>query len=223
MNPSMTLEIVTQDSSALSEAQLEEMVGIGGAFGSVEYEKARESWVLCTLARLDGKLHGVMFSTLERIGGTPCVLIGLLTVKRTGKRDSVLKGLMTEAFHRALMAFPGEDVVYGTRFAKPDGMEAFKSLTEIIPRTGHRAAGEERAWGKRLARRFGVEANYDEKTFVVSAGGRGGFLDHESSKPEKIPTDVSALFTSVNDKKGGVLIVHGWTPLESLPKLGTKS
>ena len=87
----MPLEVVTHDSSALSEAQLEEMVGIEGAFGLAAYQKAAQDWVLCTIARVDGKLHGVTFSTLERIGGTPCVLIGLMSVKRTGKRDSVLK------------------------------------------------------------------------------------------------------------------------------------
>ena len=39
--------------------------------------------MLVTTARIDGKLHGFTFSTLERIGGTPCVLLGLMSVKRT--------------------------------------------------------------------------------------------------------------------------------------------
>lgn len=218
-NP-MPLEVTTQDSSALTEAQIDEMLGIEGAFGLEQFQKAAQDWVLCTLARLDGKLHGVTFSTLERIGGTPCVLIGLMTVKRSAKRDQVLKGLMGEAYHRALMAFPDEDVVVGSRFATPDGVEAFKSLTDVIPRHGHRAVGEERAWGRRLARRFGVDANYDEQTFVVSSAGQSGFLDHVSSKPDKIAPDVAALFKTVNPKKGGVLILHGWTMAESLVKLG---
>lgn len=219
----MSLEVATQDCSALSEAQLEEMLTIEGAFSAAEFAKAQTDWVLCTLARLDGKLHGVTFSTLERIGGTPCVLLGLMTIKRTPKRDAVLKGLMTEAYHRALMAFPDEDVVVGSRFATSDGVEAFKSLTEMIPRFEHRAVGEERAWGRRLARRFGVDANYDEKTFVVATAGQSGFLDHVSSKPEKISAEVTALFTGVNAKKGGVLIIHGWTMAESLVKLGART
>ena len=33
----------------------------------------------------------------------------------------------------------------------------FKHLDDLIPRSGHRAVGEERAWGRRLAKRFGVE------------------------------------------------------------------
>ena len=219
----MSLEVVTQDCSALTEAQLEEMLGIGGAFSQAVFGKAKEDWVLCTLARIDGKLQGVTFSTLERIGGTPCVLIGLMSVKRSGKRDQVLKGLMAEAYHRALMAFPDEDVVVGSRFAAPDGVEAFKSLTDIIPRNGHRAVGEERAWGRRLAKRFGVDATYDEQSFVVKEKGQSGFIDHESSKPEKISADIVSLFKDVNPKKGGVLIVHGWTMAESLVKLGARS
>jgi hypothetical protein len=167
-------------------------------------------------------LHGVTFSTLERIGGTPCVLLGLMTIKRTAKRDSVLKGLMTEAYHRALMAFPDEDVVVGSRFATADGMEAMKAVTDMIPTFGHRAVGEERAWGRRLARRFGVDSTYDEKTFIVASGGQSGFLDHESLKPEKISPEIKSLFEGVNPKKGGVLIVHGWTMAESLVKLGAR-
>ena len=219
----MALDTTTQDSSAVSDEQLDEMVLIGGAFGREALEKARTDWVLCTSTRVDGKLHGVMFATLERIGGTPCVLIGLLSVKRSGKRDQVLKALMSEAYHRALMAFPDEDVVVGTRFARPDGMEAFKSLSDIIPRTGHRADGEQRAWGRRLARRFGVDARYDEKTFIVASDGCSGFLDHESSKPDRIPADITALFTGVNEAKKGALVVHGWTTVESLLKLGAKA
>ena len=71
----MSLEVATQDCSALTEAQLEEMLTIEGAFSAAQFAKAQQDWVLCTLARLDGKLHGVTFSTLERIGGTPCVLL----------------------------------------------------------------------------------------------------------------------------------------------------
>jgi hypothetical protein len=118
------------------------------------------------------------------------------------------------------MAFPDEDVVVGSRFLSADGLESFKSLTEMIPRPGHRAVGEERAWGKRLARRFGVESTYDDQSFTVKTNGHSGFLDHESTKPEKINPDVAAQFKGVSKTKGGALIVHGWTMAESLAKLG---
>ena len=125
-----------------------------------------------------------------------------MSVKRTVKRDQVLKGLMGEAYHRALMAFPDEDVVVGSRFVTADGLEAFKQVDELIPRPGHRAVGEERAWGRRLAKRFGVDASYDEQSFVVKSNGQSGFLDHETLKPEKIKPEVAALFATVNAEEG---------------------
>lgn len=216
----MSVEVETRDSASLTDSELDELAQMGGAFGIGAISKAKEDWVLFTAASINGKLQGFTFSTLERIGGTPCVLLGMMSVKRTAKRDAVLKGLMTEAYHRALMAFPDEDVVVGSRFASVDGLEAFKLLTGMIPRPGHRAVGEERAWGKRLARRFGVDASYDEQSFIVKQNGQSGFLDHESSKPEKANKDLADQFKSVNRSKGGVLIVHGWTMAESLAKLG---
>jgi hypothetical protein len=214
----MSVEVETRDASSLTEAQLEDLAAMGGAFSLGQILKAKEEWVLFTVALLEGKVHGFTFSTLERIGGTPCVLLGMLSVKRTSKRDAVLKGLMGEAYHRALMAFPDEDVVVGSRFSSVDGLEAFKSLTSVIPRPGHRAVGEERAWGKRLARRFGVDASYDEQSFVVKSNGQSGFLDHESLK--QAPKDLGDQFKGVPKTKGGVLVVHGWTMAESLAKLG---
>lgn len=218
----MAIQVETRDCSALTDGDLDDMASMGGAFDIGLMSKAKEDWVLCTVARIDGKIQGFTFSTLERIGGTPCVLIGLLSVKRTSKRDSVLKGLMHEAFHRALMAFPDEDVVIGARMVRPDALEAFKQLDEIIPRSGHRAVGEERAWGRRLARRFGVDASYDEQNFVVKANGQNGFIDHESLKPEKIAVSAVSLFADVPAAKGGSLIVHGWTMAEDLVKLGAR-
>lgn len=218
----MAIQVETRDCMALNDADLDEMASMGGAFDIGALSKAKESWVLSTTARVDDKLQGFTFSTLERIGGTPCVLLGLLSVKRTSKRDQVLKGLMNEAFHRALMAFPDEDVVVGSRFALPDGLEAFKSVDELIPRPGHRAVGEERAWGRRLARRFGVDSQYDEQGFVVKNNGQTGFLDHESLKPEKIKPEVAALFAALPPKQTGALIVHGWVMAEDLVKLGAR-
>ena len=217
----MPIQVETRDSAALNDADLDEMASMGGAFDIGVLSKAKEDWVLSITARVDGKLHGFALATLERIGGTPCVLVGLLSVKRTSKRDQVLKGLMHESFHRALMAFPDEDVVVGSRFALPDGLEAFKQVAELIPRPAHRAVGEERAWGRRLAKRFGVDGQYDEQTFVVKTNGQG-FLDHESLKPDKIKPDQAAMFATVSAKAGGSLVVHGWVMAEDLVKIGAR-
>ena len=216
----MSLVVKTKDASALMDTDLDELASMGGSFGIGAISKAKEDWVLFASARLENKLHGFMFSTLERIGGTPCVVLGMLSVKKTSKRDQILKGLMAEAYHRALMAFPDEDVVVGSRFVDSDALEAFKSLTEMIPRPDHRAVGEERAWGRRLARRFGCESTYDEQSFVIKSNGQSGFMDYESLKPGKAPAEINAMFKTVSAKKAGVLVVHGWTMTENLLKLG---
>ncbi len=183
--------------------------------------KAKEDWVLCTTARIDAKLQGIMFATLERIGGTPCVLLGLLSVKRTSRRESVMRGLMAEAYHRALMAFPDEDVLVGTRFANPSGFDAFRALSDIVPRPGHRAVGEERAWGRRLAKRFHVESSYDEQSFQVKANASGVF-DYESLHPETVDPEVIELFKGTKPLKGDVLVAFGWAMAEDLLKLGSR-
>ena len=222
----MAIDVETKDCTALSDAELAEMADIC-ADGPSRFEagllsKQAEAWVLITLARENGKLKGFSFSTLERIGGTPCVLIGLASVRRTAKRDTVLKAMMTDQFRRAVLAFPDEDVLIGTRFCDPAGFEAFKTLEDIVPRPGHKATGEERAWGRRLAKRFGIEnGNYDDRTFVAS--GDGSYpcvLDHESLKPESISGDVREQFANVELGRGDSLIAFGWAMAEQLAKLG---
>lgn len=217
----MPLEVLTNDAIALTDADLDEMGSIEGAFDIGAISKAKEDWVLITTARVDGKLHGFMFSTLERIGGTPCVLIGMLSVRRHSKRDTVLRGLVGEAYHRALMAFPDEDVVVGSRFVAADGLEAFDKLGEVTPSPGVRAVGEERAWGRRLAKRFGVDSKYEAQTFVAK-NSQSGFLDFESSKPDKLDADVVEMLSVVDAPAGDAMVVYGWTMAEELVKLGQR-
>jgi hypothetical protein len=217
----MAVSVLTNDASALTDGDLDEMGSMGGAFDIGAISKAKEDWVLATTARIEGKLHGFMFSTLERIGGTPCVLIGMLSVRRHSKRDTVLRGLMHEAYHRALMAFPDEDVVIGSRFVVPDALEAFEKLEQVTPSPGNRAVGEERAWGRRLAKRFGVDGTYEAERFIAHQG-QSAFLDFESAKPEKIDRDIVTMFAPVDAKAGDAMVVYGWTMAEDLVKLGQR-
>ena len=218
----MTVEVVTNDALALTDSDLDELASLGGAFDIGALSKAREDWVLVATARVEGKLHGFSFSTLERIGGTPCVLIGLLSVRRHSKRDQVLRGLMGESYHRALMAFPDEDVVVGSRFVAAGALDAFRDLVDVTPSPGSRAVGEERAWGRRLAKRFDVDAHYDEKTFVVAKNAQHGFLDFETAKPDKVDAELSEMFAAVPVSAGGAMVVYGWTMAEDLVTLGQR-
>ena len=223
----MGMDVETKDCTALGDGELSEMAAIC-ADGPAGFEigllsKQRDEWVLVTQARENGKLCGFAFCTLERIGGTPCVLIGLASVKRNAKRDGVLKAIVSDQLRRAWLAFPDEDVLVGTRFVDPSGFQAFKGLEDIVPRPGHKATGEERAWSRRLAKRFGAENRIDDRTFVVTGdGNRPGVLDVESLKPEAIGADVRAYFKGLDHARGDSLIGFGWAMAEDLAARANK-
>ena len=217
----MTIQVETKDCTALSDAELSEMADIC-ADGPAGYDvgllsKQREEWVLNSQARESGKLLGFSFCTLERIGGTPCVLIGLASVKRGGKREQVLKATVNDQLRRAWLAFPDEDVLVGTRLLDPAGYNAYKGLEDIVPRPGHKATGEERAWGRRLAKRFGAEGRIDDRTFIVKGDGSPcGALDHEALKPNGVDAEIKKFFQPLDRKRGDSLVAFGWAMADDL-------
>ena len=217
----MTFAVETKDCTALADAELADMADIvtdgpaGFTIGLLS--KQAEEWVLITQVREAGKLAGFSFCTLERIGGTPCLLWGLASVKRTAKREQVLKAIMSAQFRRAVLAFPDEDVLIGTRFIDPGAFQTFKDLEDICPRPGHKPSGEERAWSRRLAKRFGAEGRIDDRTFIVTGDGNAtGCFDYSSLKPESVPPDVAALLEPLDRERGDVLIAFGWAMAEEL-------
>jgi hypothetical protein len=217
----MTFAVETKDCTALADAELADMADIvtdgpaGFTIGLLS--KQAEEWVLITQIREAGKLAGFSFCTLERIGGTPCLLWGLASVKRTAKREQVLKAIMSAQFRRAVLAFPDEDVLIGTRFIDPGAFQTFKDLEDICPRPGHKPSGEERAWSRRLAKRFGAEGRIDDRTFIVTGDGNStGCFDYSSLKPESVPPEVAALLEPLDRERGDVLIAFGWAMAEEL-------
>ena len=223
----MSIAVDTKDCTALSDAELVEMADLcaegphGHEVGTLS--KQSEAWVLITQAREDEKLKAFAFCTLERIGGTPCVLVGLASVRRTSKRDTALRAVVQDLLRRAVLAFPDEDVLVAARFSQPGGFDAFRSLNDIIPRPGHRASGEERAWGGRLAKRYGIEASaYEQRAFVArgDGGGPAPVFDHETVHPEQIDSEVAAHFDALHPNKGDSLIAFGWAMEEDLRRLG---
>jgi hypothetical protein len=222
----MSIAVDTKDCTALSDAELAEMADLC-ADGPLPHEvgtlsKQAEAWVLVTQARENDKLKGFSFCTLERIGGTPCVLIGLSSVRRTSKRDTVLRNIILDQMRRAVLAFPDEDVLVSARFGECGGFDAFKSLSDIVPRAGHKASGEERAWGGRLARRYGIPISaYNQRGFL--AKGDGGepaeVFDHTTLRTEDIEAEVAALFEEIHPDKGDSLVAFGWAMEEDLRKL----
>jgi|TARA_B110000116_G_scaffold54265_1_gene45765 hypothetical protein len=220
----MAIEVETKDCTMLGDAEIEEMADLCAVgpnpFGIGLISKQTEEWVLVTTVREGGRLRGFAFCTLERIGGTPSVIVGLASVYRTSRRDTVLRALVSEQLRRAVLAFPDEDVVIGARFNESSGFEAFKVLSDIIPRPGHKASGEERAWGRRFVKRFGLSTMaYDERRFISPGKGTQACLfDHSSLKPEKIQPDVAAYFDGLDVANGDVLVATGWALAEDLEK-----
>jgi len=222
----MATETESKDCTALSDSELAEMADLCACTPHC-YEvgllsKQAEEWVLVTQVREKDKLRGFAFSTLERIGGTPAVIFGLASVARNAKRGTVLRAIMTEQLRRAVMAFPDEDVLVGARMGSADAFEAYKSLVDIVPRPGYKANGEERAWGKRLLKRFGLPMKgYDERAFIAKTDDNPPVvLSHESLDPDAIDEGVVQLFDKVDPTKGSLLIGFGWALADDLEKLG---
>ena len=94
-----------------------------------------------------------------------------------------------------------------------------KALVDINPRPDHKSSGEERAWGRRLAKRFQLDAGYDDRTFVAKGDGSYPLVfDHESLKPEKIDAEVAKLFKPLKARGGDCLVTFGWIMAEELLK-----
>lgn len=218
----MTMCASTKDTTALSDAELVEMADLCAdrdpKFDIGFLSKQREEWVLVTTVREGTKLRGYSFCTLERIGGTPSLLLGVGLVDRNAKSDQSLKCLLSDQFRRALLAFPDEDVLLGVRLLTADGYRAFGGLQDVVPRVEHRPSGEERAWARRLAKRFGNEKGLDDRSFVLTyeANPVGG-LDYVVSKAA-IPDGADELFKSVMANRGQRLVGFGWAMAEDLAK-----
>ncbi len=215
------MDVETKDCTALSDAELAEFADMteGGpaGFDIGLLSKQRDLWVLVTQVRDAEKLMAYGFCTLERIGGTPCVLIGLGSVRRHAKRETALKTMMWDMLRRSLLAFPDEDVLVGTRMIDPGTYASFKGLEEIVPRPDHKASGEERAWARRLAKRFGAEHRVDDRSFTIQGDDSPApVLDHETLKPESINPDVAAFFGSLDQKRGDSVVTFGWAMAEEL-------
>ncbi len=215
------IDVATKDCTALSDAELAEMADLC-ADGTAGYEvgflsKEGEAWVLVTHAREEGKLRGFAFSTLERIGGTPSLLIGGASFTRTTSAEAALKAVMRDLYRRAVLAFPDEDVLVGTRMADPCAFRAYAGLADVVPRPGHKPTGEERAWGRRLAKRFGADGQLDDRLFVISGDASPvGLFDYA---PRKVPArvvELAELFERLDSERRDTLVAFGWAMAEDL-------
>jgi hypothetical protein len=217
----MAFDVDTKDCTALADTELGEMADIvtdgAAGFDIGLLSKQSESWVLITQVRDAGRLLAFSFCTLERIGGTPCLLWGLASVQRGEASSQVLEALIADQFRRAVLAFPDEDVLVGSRFLDAGAFAAFASLEDICPRPGHKPTGEERAWSRRLAKRFGAEGRINDRSFVVTGDASPtGVFDFEAPDASAVAPEVAAFFEPLDAERHDVLIAFGWGMAEDL-------
>jgi hypothetical protein len=217
------MKVESRDSVSLKPAELDEfgqlLASVGLPITDEALDRQVEQFPLVVLAHEDTDLVGFMFGSLERIGGTPAILWGLGAARRAKSAVAAMKGLTGELARRAAISFPDEDVLVGVRLAQPAVYAMLQAYANCVPRPGYTPNGEERAWGRRLAKRFGCDAHYDDRGFKVRIAGR---------KPTVVPvldaTPVKAtggakvveLVGRHDPTKGEAMIAFGWAVAEQL-------
>ena len=157
----MAIEVETKDCTALGDAEMAEMADLcadgPAGFDIGLLSKQREEWVLITLAREAGKLHGFSFCTLERIGGTPVRALGPgldQAHRQAGRgaqgdhRPTSSAGPCWPSPTRTSSSAPGSSTPPGSRPSGPGGHRA-----PPRPQGQRRGAGLESAPGQALRRR----------------------------------------------------------------------
>jgi len=217
------MNVESRDSVSLKPAELDEfaqlLAGYGLALSDEQIDLQVEAFPLAVVAIVDGELQGVMLGSLERIGGTPAILWGLGAARKGKQAASALKAMTGELSRRAAISFPDEDVLVATRLSQPSCYTLLSSYANLVPRPGYVANGEDRAWGRRLAKRFGLEPHFDDREFKITVKGR---------KPTCVPVlDASAVKATGGSKivslvgeldatRGKAMIAFGWAVAEEL-------
>ena len=216
----MTFDVETKDCTALSDAELADMADIvadgPAGFDIGLLSKQRDEWVLITQVRDEGRLLGFSFCTLERIGGTPCVLWGLVSVKRCAEREAVLDALRADQFRKAVLAFPDEDVLVATRFLSPAASPPSTAWRTSAPgpatRSRARSGPGPGGWPSASGPRAG------STTAASSSSGDGSPCPVFDYEPEDLTTSTPMWPSSwaPGRRRRDVLIAFGWAMSEEL-------
>jgi len=213
----------SRDSVSLKPAELDEFGQLLAANGlpvtDEELDRQVEQFPLVVVAALEGEAAGYMLGSLERIGGTPSILWGVGAARKGRNAAGALQAMTAELSRRAAISFPDEDVLVGTRIAQPSAYTLLARFTNPVPRPGYAPNGEDRAWGRRLAKRFGIDGHYDDRGFRVAVKGR---------KPPVVPvlaastikatggSKIVSLVGEIDPCRGQAMIAFGWAIAEDL-------
>lgn len=216
------MQVDSRDSVSLKPAEFDVIsqivAGVGLSIRDEALDAHMEQFPLIALVAIDDEIAGFLLGSLERVGGTPCILWGLGAARKGKQARTVLEAVTLEFARRAAISFPDEDVLVAGRIAHPAAYTLFGPLTDVVPRPSYKPNGEERAWGRRLAKRFLCESRYDEQKFRVKAGGRSeAVLDASTVKAGG--QRAASLLGRLNPAKGEALIAFGWATAEYLAGL----
>jgi len=220
----MTMNVESRDSVSLKPAELDEfsqlLTANGLALTDAQLDLQVEAFPLAVVAMLDSEVQGLMLGSLERIGGTPAILWGLGVARKGKHGPAALKAMTGELSRRAAISFPDEDVLVATRLSQPSCYTLLSSYANLVPRPGYVANGEDRAWGRRLAKRFGIEANhFDDRGFTVAVKRRKPtcvpILDASAVKATG-GAKVVSLVGELDATRGKAMIAFGWAVAEEL-------
>jgi hypothetical protein len=213
------MDVESRDSVSLKPAEMDELGQLASSVGlplqDEQLDRHVEQFPLVAIAVDEGELHGFLFGSLERIGGTPCILWGLGVIRRGRQARPSLDGLVAELYRRAAISFPDEDVLVAGRVAHPAAYSLLTVLVDVCPRPKYTPNGEERAWGRRLARRFGCDARYDDRSFRLSSHSAPELV--LDARAVKAGGKVAAeLIGDVDPARGEAVIAYGWAMAEAL-------
>ncbi len=217
------MNVITKDCTALNDSELIEMADISAtAEARLEaglLSKLKDEWVLVTSVFAENELLGFAFASLERIGGTPSLLIPVASFVKSEDSEEAMRLLMSDLYRRAFLAFPDEDVLISTKMASHLSCCAYAGLTDVMPRYGYKPTGEQRAWGRRLAKRFSLDARMDDRTFLVE-GDYSPVTVFDYSPPDvssgKNSEIYKPLFDGVDQERFDCVISFGWAMAEDL-------
>lgn len=215
--------VESRDSVSFKPAELDELGQMLEAAGlpisDDELDSEIEQFPLATVATVDGEVHAFLLGSLERIGGTPSILWGLGTAKRGRNAATALKALTGELARRAGISFPDEDVLVAGRIAQPAAYTLLGTYANVCPRPGYTPTGEDRAWGRRLAKRFGCDGSFDDRVFQVQRSRRKAktlpVFDAGAVKATG-GAKVVGLVGNPDPCRGEAMIAFGWAIAEQL-------
>lgn len=211
--------VESRDSVSLKPAELDEF---GQLLRDTGYEIADqviddhvEAYPLIVTVR-DAALEGFLFGSLERLGGTPATLWSFGAIRKGKGAKEAADLMIAELYRRSAISFPDEDVLIGTRLAAPSTYAYLAQRHDVVPRPGYSPTGEERNWGRHLAKRFGCEKTFDDRTFNTKKGGKGS-APMFFTAPIKSTSKVANEIVGERDyQKGESVVAFAWATADEL-------